>query len=68
IDEAVYGNDHPEVATDLSNLGLVLRELGDLKGARECYGRALAIRRRVYGEEHPKTQKVMGSLRALGQG
>ena len=33
IDEAAYGPDHPEVATALNNLGIVLGELGDPAGA-----------------------------------
>ena len=66
IGEAVYGPDHPNVATFVNNLGTVLRELGDLKGARECYERALGICRRVYGEKHPKTQLVLRNLKALG--
>jgi Tfp pilus assembly protein PilF len=43
IREAVYGPDHPEVANDLYNLGIVLRELGDLSAARAALERALAI-------------------------
>ena len=33
IKEAAYGPDHPEVAITLGNLGLVLKDLGDLGGA-----------------------------------
>ena len=65
IDEAVYGQDHPNVATGVNNLGMVFKDLGDLEGARENYERALGICRRVYGEEHPKTQTVLRSLKTL---
>ena len=34
IDEAALGPDHPNVATRLNNLGLVLKEQGDLAGAK----------------------------------
>ncbi len=43
IKEAAYGPDHPTVATGLGNLAGVLRQQGDLAGARERYERALAI-------------------------
>jgi tetratricopeptide (TPR) repeat protein len=43
IDEAAYGPDHPEVATDLNNLAQILQDLGDLAGARPLQERALAI-------------------------
>ena len=43
IDEAVYGPEHPEVATAVNNLGGVLYAQGDLAGARASFERALAI-------------------------
>ena len=43
IDEAAYGPDHPEVATDLNNLAAILRDLGQPEGARSLQERALAI-------------------------
>ena len=43
IDEAAYGPDHPDVATDLNNLALILRDLGQLEAARPLQERALAI-------------------------
>jgi hypothetical protein len=44
IDEAAYGADHPDVATDLNNLAQILWDLGDVAGARPLQERALAIR------------------------
>jgi len=44
IDEAAYGPDHPEVATDLNNLALILRDLSQLEAARPSLReQALAI-------------------------
>jgi Tfp pilus assembly protein PilF len=43
IDEAAYGPDHPQVATNLNNLAGVLKELGDPAAARPLLERALAI-------------------------
>ncbi len=43
LDEKTYGQDHPEVAIDLNNLGSLLRVMGDLDGAKAMLERALAI-------------------------
>jgi len=61
--EALYGPEHPQVATALNNLGVVLRGLGDLAGARAAFERALAIKEAVYGPNHPE---VAGTLTNLG--
>jgi tetratricopeptide (TPR) repeat protein len=63
IDEAVYGPDHPNVATLVNNLGVVLQDLGELAGARAAYERALAIDEAVYGPDHPE---VAGDVSNLG--
>jgi len=70
IDERVYGNEHPEVATLASNLGDLLRTMGDLAGAKTQIERALAIDEQVYGREHPSVATDASNLglvlRALG--
>ena len=43
--EAAYGPDHPDVATDLNNLALILQDLGQPEEARPLQERALAIDR-----------------------
>jgi len=50
-------------ATLLNNLGALLDAQGDLVGARSYYARALAVRERVLGPEHPDTA---GSLNNWG--
>ena len=47
INEKSYGPDHPEVARTVMNLGIVLRHLGDLEGARKCQERALTVSRNL---------------------
>jgi Tetratricopeptide repeat len=47
----------------MSNLGLVLRDLGDLEGARAAEERALAIREAKLGPDHPH---VVSNLSNLG--
>ena len=52
----------PSVATDLNNLGMVLRDLGDYKGAKLKLERALAIDEKVYGPEHPSVATNLNNL------
>ena len=65
IDEKSFGPDHPNVATDVNNLGMVLQDLGDLVGARAAFERALTIWERVLGPDHPNTRIVRGNLDGL---
>ncbi len=60
--EAANGPDHHEVARTLSNLGPVLRDLGDLVGARELLERALAILEAAHGPNHPEVARTLGYL------
>ena len=53
IDEANFGPDHPKVATDVNNLGMVLQDLGDLAGAKAAFERALKIDEANFGPDHP---------------
>jgi hypothetical protein len=70
ISEAALGPDHPDIAGRRNNLGGVLRDLGDLPGAREQFDRALAISEAALGPDHPDVGVIrnnLGSvLRALG--
>ena len=50
------GPEHPDTATDLNNLALLLLYQGDLAAARPLYERALAIREKVLGAEQPEEE------------
>lgn len=63
IRENVLGLDHPDTATSLNNLGVLLRVQGDFAGARAYFERALAVRENALGSEHLDTA---GSLNNLG--
>ena len=54
IDEASYGPDHPDVATELNNLAGLLRATNRLGEAEPLYRRALAIDEASYGPNHPE--------------
>ena len=51
IAEAVYGLDHPAVASGINNLGYVLQDLGDLQGARSAFERSLTIDETIYSHD-----------------
>ncbi len=65
IVEVVYGPDHPEVSTDLNDLGLALWALGRAGEALPLVQRALAIAEAVYGSEHPSGQTIRYNLDQL---
>jgi len=66
IRETTYGPDHPHVATTLSNLARVLRDLGEPATARPLLERALHIRETTYGPDHPHVATTLHNLaRAL---
>ena len=52
IDEAHYGPEHPEVATDLNNYGKLLIQMGKLDEAKAMVEKSMDIRRKVMGSKH----------------
>jgi tetratricopeptide (TPR) repeat protein len=65
IDEAVYGATHPEVATDLNNLALLLRETNRLEAVEPLFRRALEIDEAAYGATHPRVATPLNNLALL---
>jgi tetratricopeptide (TPR) repeat protein len=61
---------HPDTAVSLNNLATLLRDQGDLAGARPLYERALAINEKALGPEHAQTAVSLNGLALLlkGQG
>ncbi len=51
--EKVYGSEHPTVAVDINNIGIFLKEKGDLDSALDYTKRALKITEKVFGPENP---------------
>ncbi len=62
IDENTFGPQHPEVAIDVNNLSLVLKDQGDLERARTAIERALAIDEKAFGPNHPNVAIRLSNL------
>jgi eukaryotic-like serine/threonine-protein kinase len=62
IHRSMYGEQHPEVAEDLNNLGAIQHELGNLHEAELDYRKSLGITEKWYGAEHPNTAEDLTSL------
>ena len=65
IYDKALGPEHPDTATGLNNLAVLLQVQGDLAAARPLYERALAIRENALGPEHPDTAIVRKNLANL---
>jgi tetratricopeptide (TPR) repeat protein len=62
IRETHLGANHPDTATSLNDLGLVLRAQGDLDPSRLLFERGLAIRETLLGADHPDTATSLDDL------
>ena len=67
IDEASYGDEHPEVAIRLNNLAGLLQATNRLGEAEPLMRRALAIDEASYGDEHPRVAIDLNNLALLLQ-
>ena len=65
INRKVLGEEHPDTALSMNNMGALLSAMGDYDAARPYYEMALEIRRNVLGEEHPDTANSLNNLGAL---
>jgi len=63
IRKKVLGEEHPDTATSLNNIGFLLQAQGDYAAARPFLERALEIYRKVLGDEH---SHIAASLNNIG--
>ena len=65
--ETSLGPDHPDTATSLNNLAVLLQDQSNLAAARPLFERALAIRETAFGPEHLVTATSLNNLVLLLQ-
>ena len=53
----VFGYDHPDVASACENIGLVLKQHGEVEKAKDKFEQAADIRRAKLGAHHTLTKK-----------
>ena len=59
IDKKVYGDEHPEIATDLNNLAQLLNAQGKPREALEIMKQVLETQKKVFGADqshHPNVK------------
>jgi len=61
----VYGDQHPDVAIDLNNLGSAYFELGDKKRAKAYFEASYQIKLKFFGPDHPSTRTTAKWLAGL---
>ena len=58
----IHGENHPEVATAATNLGVACTETGELEQAESLHLRALSIREKCFGGLHPEVAQSLANL------
>ncbi len=62
VDELSFGPDHPNVATRLNNLAVLLRDTKRFEEAEPLLRRALAIHEKSFGPDHPSVATGLSNL------
>jgi len=65
IIKKALGEEHPDYASSLNNLGMLFSDMGDYKAAEPYYKQALEIRKKALGEEHPDYASSLNNLGIL---
>ena len=50
----MLGEEHPNYATSLSNLGRLYKAIGDYTQAEAYHRRSQAIRKKIFGQQTPR--------------
>ena len=61
----VYGEYHPDVATNYIGKGAVYIKQGDYTQALECFEKSYQIYRKVFGETNPHTVSAQDAVKLL---
>ncbi len=61
----LYGEEHPEVAVSLNDLGNFYYKTGCGKKAEQCFLQSCEMCKRLYGKEHPAVTECLNNLGIL---
>jgi Tfp pilus assembly protein PilF len=67
LGQNLLGDEHPSVAQGFNNLGVLHFHQGRYADSVTCLERALALRLRLLGPEHPDTQSTQQNLEVVQQ-
>jgi tetratricopeptide (TPR) repeat protein len=62
ISQKKLGNEHPDTARTLYNLGKFYNDRDEFDKAVECYQKSLIIREKIFGKEHPDVVITLNNL------
>ena len=62
IKQKKLGANHPDLALDIGNLGLVQYEQGRLEQAEKLYLQAIELTKKFYSDNHPTLSVYLGNL------
>ncbi len=65
IRRRLLGDEHPDIANSLNDLGLVLQAQGDYAGAEGPFHEAFAMWKKLLGDEHPDVAISLNNLACL---
>lgn len=65
IFKELYGEEHPEVAVSLNDLGNFYYKIGYGKEAEQCFLQSCEMCERLYGKEHPAVTECLNNLGML---
>ncbi|MBN2445635.1 MAG: serine/threonine protein kinase [Phycisphaerae bacterium] len=65
LQQAQYGSEHPDVATAMVNLAMLLSDTRDYAGAEPLLRDALAMQRKMLGNDHPVVAATLLELARL---
>lgn len=60
--QRVLGREHPHTLLAMHDLATIYESQGKLREAESLMGETVALRKRLFGQSHPKTNKSVGYL------
>ena len=62
---SIFGENHPNVATSYSNIGLIYYNQGDYSKALEYFEKSYAILEKFLQDDHPAMIKIQEAIKEI---